>query len=107
MDFEDIGGGYAKAGGNKVWFLGESVDTDGVITAGQARQLENIGNGYAQVMPMGTLFYMGSKLSTKGLGGTAVVIDADWIKYGRVYLRRGEEYSYQEAARVGCNVGQP
>eukprot|EP01046_Picozoa_sp_COSAG06_P048558 COSAG06_NODE_7284_length_2560_cov_21.070703_3_plen_51_part_00 len=50
---------------------------------------------------------MGSKLSTKGLGGTAVVIDADWIKYGRVYLRRGEEYSYQEAARVGCNVGQP
>jgi hypothetical protein len=106
MNFEDIGGGYAKAPGGKVWFLGEEVDFS--QSAEEVLQLENIGNGYAQVMPRGTLLYMGSKLTAKkDLGGAAVVIDADWIKFGRVYLRRGEEYSYQEAARVGCKVGQP
>jgi hypothetical protein len=108
MDFEDIGGGYAKAGGNKVWFLGESVDTDGVITAGQARQLENIGNGYAITgSDDPVVFYMGAQIHINiEESSKAWVIDADWIRVGaNCFLRRGEEYSRKQASRMGCKVG--
>jgi hypothetical protein len=128
--FKDIGGGYATAQGGQVWFQGERVNTagewvnpnsDGFVSsfeskfradstdfAGQALHLEHVGLGYAMAIGYGRdLIYLGHKVDVKGAHalGKAVVIDANWIRFGpQVYFRRGEQHTWEEAKHMGCNI---